>query len=285
MKISTLIIWFNPDYQAKNNLLPYINIFEKIYIVDNSSRDNSLIIPKDDKVYYLPLHENLGIAKALNIGCKKAKEDGFDWALTMDQDSLWEENKLKSYINFCEQIINKYHDVKSIAAFPMMEHSVTYSILKKIQNCKHVESKNTYEFCDRCICSGNLIELNIWEKLKGFYEPLFIDDVDYEYCYKLRNAGYKIIQSNVHVFLHTIGTGKKTILPGLDKHGSFRLYYIIRNKLFIIKNYPKYASEYHYRFYLVILILQKCFSKKFIENIKIIKEAFKDARLIGTFSC
>lgn len=278
MKCCVLIVWFNPNTIVVNNVFPYLQIFDRIFIVDNSSGSNIHKIIENKKICYIPLYENQGIAKALNVGCEKAKDEGFDWILTMDQDSSWGEGALKNYVSFCEQIINEYDDVKSIAAIPTTLHSIAYDIIAKIKSISGRYLKQDYIFCDRCICSGNFIELKCWEQLEGFYEPLFIDDVDFEYCYRLRDAGYRIVQSNVHCFLHTIGSGRKSVLPGIDKHGSFRLYYIIRNKLFVIRKYPRYAAEYHYRFYLLIIIWQKIFCRNMIENFAIIKKAFKESK-------
>lgn len=55
-------------------------------------------MPSNKKLIYIPLFENTGIARALNIGCEKALSDGFSWGMTMVQDSFWNLNQLKNYI-------------------------------------------------------------------------------------------------------------------------------------------------------------------------------------------
>lgn len=70
--------------------LPPAYIYEEFgvnyILVDNTpGRSLKLDIPN---VYYIPLNENYGIAKALNAGFILAKKLGFSWVLTMDQDSL-----------------------------------------------------------------------------------------------------------------------------------------------------------------------------------------------------
>ena len=54
--------------------------------MDNS--DDDIIRYQDTKkIKYIKLHENKGIAYALNKGAKEAIAQGFDWLLTLDQDS------------------------------------------------------------------------------------------------------------------------------------------------------------------------------------------------------
>lgn len=281
MNPTVLIIWFNPQNNIntiKKSMTIYSSIFKTVYVVDNSTGDNSEICKDITNLEYIPLHENLGIAKALNIGCKKANEDGFDWILTMDQDSLWEENTLKKYVSFSNKIINEYDNVKSIAAKPNTVHSVLYEAIVKI---KPKSNEKDFVFCDRCICSGNFIELNTWKTIGGFNEELFIDEVDHDYCFRLREKDFKIVQSNLYTFIHSIGDEKKSFLPCVDKHGSFRLYYMVRNRLFIIKKYPKYSKQFHYRLYMFIMFFQKCFfDEKRKENLEIFKNANRDYKTL-----
>jgi rhamnosyltransferase len=56
-----------------------------------------------------------------------------------------------------------------------------------------------------CITSGALTNLDLWKKLDGFDEQMFIDSVDFEYCYRVRKAGYKVIQTDQVQLSHSIG--------------------------------------------------------------------------------
>jgi glycosyltransferase involved in cell wall biosynthesis len=67
----------------------------------------------------MPNFKNLGIAKALNQGCKKALELNYDWALTMDQDSRWDDREdLLHYLDRTEKLF-LYED-KNISFSPYM---------------------------------------------------------------------------------------------------------------------------------------------------------------------
>ena len=78
--LSAIVILYNPDDEAINNLIYHKSIFKHIIVVDNSEATfyaNILerIIQTDNKglcgvpnITYIPLNENKGIAYALNIG-------------------------------------------------------------------------------------------------------------------------------------------------------------------------------------------------------------------------
>ncbi len=97
------VVLFNPDDSVINNIKSYINQLEYLYIIDNSPIDHSEWIKqnlRNASYQYYGFKENLGLAFALNYACKKAIKDGFDYILTMDQDSIFENNsveKLKEY--------------------------------------------------------------------------------------------------------------------------------------------------------------------------------------------
>ena len=75
MKVAAVVVLYNPDENVKKNIKSYINSVDVVYAVDNSSQDNSENF-SDDKIVYLSNGDNMGIAYALNVGAKKAIEDG-----------------------------------------------------------------------------------------------------------------------------------------------------------------------------------------------------------------
>ena len=95
MKLAGVVVLYNPDQKVIQNITSYINEVDVLYLVDNSSKDNSLLFTHE-KAKYIPLHGNTGIAHALKVGATKAIDNGFHYLLTMDQDSMFEQNALKS---------------------------------------------------------------------------------------------------------------------------------------------------------------------------------------------
>lgn len=120
MDICAVVVWYNPrnldnNQSAIENVKSYSLLCRMVYIVDNSNSDNSDLAMQIDNGVYLPNYENKGIAMALNIGCQRAYADGFEWVMTMDQDSYWDKNELGKYLSEAQKQIEDNQLVVSIA--------------------------------------------------------------------------------------------------------------------------------------------------------------------------
>ena len=78
MKLAGVVVLYNPDQKVINNINSYIDELDTLYLVDNSSADNSTLFTHE-KVEYIPLQKNTGIAHALNVGAKKAIDHNFHY--------------------------------------------------------------------------------------------------------------------------------------------------------------------------------------------------------------
>jgi rhamnosyltransferase len=134
-----------------------------------------------------------------------------------------------------------------------------------------------FDFVDRVITSGNIINLRIWKRIGEFNEQLFIDEVDHEFCYRLRNQGYNIIQIHTCRMYHSLGINKRTLFSHHCQHEGIRLYYIMRNLQFIKKQYRGYFNEFHCQQYIRRSIFEKIMFLKF-SDLKYMYQGIVDAR-------
>ncbi len=190
------------------------------------------------KIDYHFLGENKGIAYALNFACKNALKENFEWILTMDQDSKFEQNNLK-------EMFDKFLKIPNIDGIGIVSPVHQYIENKKYKNST---SGQLYKEIEATMTSGNLLNLEIWCKLNGFKEEFFIDEVDHEYCLRLKKYGFKVIQIK-NVFLkHHLGRSRTYRFLWKKKvvthHSPLRRYYITRNRLFMIKLYPYLIKSY-----------------------------------------
>ena len=182
----------------------------------------------------------------MNRGCSLAYNDGYTVCMTMDQDSSWMEKQIKEYLSLIEQ-----NDDKSIVSFaPNLNLPDVISVLGKIKRIivkKKVLRKYGEEiFPKKVITSGNIIFLDVWKKIGGFYEPFFIDEVDHEFCFRLLENGYRITLYN-HIYMNQIiGAPRKTFFPK-ESHNALRLYYMVRNRLYMKDMYPDICFEEDYK--------------------------------------
>lgn len=253
MKLSAVVVWFNPDEKCIKNLNSYRPYVECIYVVDNSDADNSSMLVGISNVVYIPNLENKGIAAALNTGCSAALKDGFDWCMTMDQDSSWEKDALEKYLALVKENSN---DSMNVSFAPSARSPAFRSIYGDIRHFLSKTLKRRKKLlvpacemlsCDRVITSGNVINLSAWEKVGKFYEPFFIDEVDHEFCYRLKENGFSIIKFPQVQMNHILGVPRKTFWPVVTFHRKKRLYYIHRNCSYLKTMHPWYFKQLAYR--------------------------------------
>src|SRR5690606_13232277 len=100
----------------------------------------------------------------------------------------------------------------------------------RVSKGQPVASTN-YLIVSEILSSGSLIPKATYEAVGGMDDGLFIDAVDFEYCWRLRSYGYVIFKQPDALLGHRLGDGKQKIL-GLVSVGlpaPFRHYYAFRN--------------------------------------------------------
>lgn len=230
MKLAGVVVLYNPDQKVINNINSYIDELDALYLVDNSSADNSTLF-MNEKVEYIPLQKNTGIAHALNVGAKKAIDHNFHYLLTMDQDSMFEKDALKNM----KSIIDADDEKDQVGIYsPFHKTAISEPVPEELFTSPLV-----------VMTSGNIINLDIYKCVEGFKEWMFIDCVDFEYGLNVRKHGYTIKQINTVFLDHELGDyeikhvfNKKIFC---DNHSALRRYYIVRNSFYL---YDMYHNDY-----------------------------------------
>ncbi|WP_433779238.1 glycosyltransferase [Flavobacterium anhuiense] len=258
---AAVVILYNPLNTISEIVSSYIENVDMIYLIDNSVNFNENLSKELDesKFQYLSNGDNLGIAKALNIGCQMALKDGFRWVLTMDQDSNFLNFDKREVISFIEE----NEDSKIALYFP------TYLIGETEYDKFLIEDNEPIVV----MTSGNIIDLNIYTLVNGFDEELFIDYVDTDYCLKLKTSGFKISHVSNFKLRHELGNSRyvnffnKKVL--ITNHSHIRRYYITRNRFYVMSRYRK-KSKIFFKSELKVFVneLIKIF---FFESNKILK--------------
>ena len=285
MKLAGVVILYHPDKTLLlQNIRSYLSVLDMLYVIDNTALTDSLLAKElkslGSNIKYIANQQNLGIGKALNKASGLAISDGYTWMLTMDQDSYFEESQLSAYN---DQFIQLFSTRKDVAVIAPSYLDTTFSALKK---------NNEYIKVNAVITSGSIINLDIWKKLNGFDEKLFIDEVDHEYCYRANTHNFEVNQFQNIYFKHQLGKSKVAGYFGsIAKrsriiHSPERVYFMVRNYLFIRKKYKAaMAAEFKKRDAEVLNFVKNnlFFSGNFIKNFKSIVNGFIDYKK-GDFS-
>ena len=243
-KVAAIIVSYNPD----NNLLDSINLLinqvERIIIVDNGSeseKKKNIKLIRDidkEKIEIIFNEENLGIATALNIGVRSALKQGYNWILTMDQDSKVSKNMVEKMLEVYNGIDEKERkDILSI--FPNF-------VDERVQSIEENSDMDTYEYVDADITSGNLLRAEVFDKVGFFDDSLFIDLVDTDFCMRLNEKNIKMIKVRDAILYHSLGESQsvKSIFGKFNtsNHSALRRYYMTRNRFYTWEKYKDLNS-------------------------------------------
>lgn len=165
---------------------------------------------------------------------KRAKNDGYKWVVTLDQDSVAPPNLVDEYLKhintpnlgmICCKIIDRNFG----------ERQYDKSHAKGVEDV------------ELCITSASAIKIDAWEQVGGFCEKMFIDAVDFDMCFSLKENGYRIIRTNDVKLLHEVGHSRKVTFLGREElvfnHNPLRCYYMIRNGILLGKRHHQLLRQ------------------------------------------
>jgi len=199
---------------------------QRLYVIDNSEVINDSLkrqLIEMPSVQYLHNEENHGIAYALNVAAALALADGFDYLLTMDDDTVAPPSMVTQLVNY-------------LFALPDFNRVAIISANQTTNN--HVELISEVFFT---MTSGNLVNLAAYRLIGPYANELFIDHVDHEYCIRAVSLDYRIIVANAVYVSHRLGEKKTVRLLNrrlnFISHSPLRLYYTVRNSVYILRKY------------------------------------------------
>ena len=251
-------VTYNPDIDLlKRSITAIIEQVNYIVIIDNGSV-NRIVIEElrhlSSNIHIIFNESNNGVAVALNQIGRYAEQMGCKWFLTLDQDSVCPPNMVSVYSEYL-------HIPKVGLICPV--------ILQRIKLNAPVNLSNTFDYIQVAITSGSLVRTTSWKDVGGFWNDLFIDRVDDDFCLALRDKQWKILQTNRVALEHQIGNPSLHTFMGLkfytDSYPAFRYYYIARNTI-VVCNYYKNLPYNKYK-----LLLKRFFKILFGESNKYAK--------------
>jgi rhamnosyltransferase len=245
--ICAIFVTYHPDAKFQVRVARIKPQVGYIVIVDNNSNEAAVSMLRAlcgaENSELIANRENLGVATALNQGAKRAIELGYAWALTLDQDS-WPEAELVSTLS---EIYVNHPDRQKIKMIGSNYQS-------PITGQAILDSKDTLSKCvetEVVITSCSLTSLRAFEEIGPFQDNFFIDEVDHEYCLRLRSHGYKVVISCKPLIVHPLGnqTRHKFLWkrPVSCNHSPLRRYYSTRNRLVLYRRYLRREPTWVWR--------------------------------------
>lgn len=250
--ISAGIVLYNPNIaRLKKNIDAIAPQVDVVYCFNNGAYNlNEIIelVSKYTNVQIIDGKKNHGISYALNRISEQSINTNHKWMLALDQDSVCPSNMIDKFSHYLN-----YKNVGIICPVAVDK-----------RRPKQELPKEELSFIDDTITSGSLMNLDIYKKIGGSDEYLFVGLVDDEYCYRLRLNGYQILQVNSVIMDHELGeltpskfanfylrlgdklhSSKIKALSYKRKVSPMRVYYATRNIIYLSK---KYKSKPTYLF-------------------------------------
>lgn len=224
-KIIPVVVIYNPDSEVIKNIESYISFFKSIIVVDNSDTKSEINdeIKNKQKIIFIDANGNNGLGLALNLGTKKAKDLGYNYVMTMDQDSKIIREGFQDYLD----IATNQKDCLAI--------SPQYSIDRK----KPIKLESKIKNVTWTMQSASIFNILILDKLGFFSEKMFLDCTDYEMCLRAKKNNFNILVNMNYSIIHNPGITRQTKILKY-KYGycsPLRIYYQRRNLLYLYSRY------------------------------------------------
>ena len=248
-RILAIVVTYYPEKDLLvRNVQAFIAHVDKVLIWENT--------PSPDKLQYRYItHEKVeyygdginSISRALNFAWEYANENGFDYMLTMDQDSYFE--NFDFYVGktvLCE-------DAPDGIWTPQMNRETVSA---------------EYEEIDIPITSGMLASVKIVNAIGGWNESYTIASVDDEFFLQAHQCKIKKYKVKDASLLQRFGITQVVTVFGhkleLRNYGPQRLYDIYRNNIILIRKYPKidYLRKNFFHYWLKAIVLVFLFEKQ-----------------------
>lgn len=225
--LSVIIVNYNTAEILKdciNNLLSFNEPLE-IIVVDNNSPDNSVAVIQENfpQVKLIANKENVGLAIASNQGFKISTGD---YVLYLGSDAFPKKGDLQEMIGYMEAVPeiggataklvlrSGKLDMDAHRGFPTPWASFTHfsNINKLFPRSKLLNQYflgnldlNTPHEIDLCISHFLLLKRKVIEDLNGWDEHFYIFGEDVDFCYRLKQAGWKLMYLPQWEVLHYKG--------------------------------------------------------------------------------
>ena len=167
---------------------------------------------------------NLGLARGLNQGIGAAIGKGAEFVLLLDQDSRPAREMFDTLLGAAKAIKDDGRPLACVA--PLLRD-------RKATGATNDLTGEEASFAT----SGTMLTRAAWDRVGAMWEPLFIDGIDHEWCFRARKRGMETVLVRNAVLTHDMGE------DGINLFGRFRPvhrsplrhYFIVRNTLWLAR--------------------------------------------------
>ncbi len=255
VKIVAVTVTYNIDDGFAASLQSYLRQVALVVIVDNSTdadaqkRVRGLAQTQPGRIVLLQNRQNLGLAKAQNLGIRRALAEDADWVLLMDDDS-------SAGRRMVERLITANQACQTGPATGILvPKSLEQNVSREAKFITAPGGRYRWprfaieRFADRpvlrnlfiAISSGSLIKAELFNEIGMIRESFDIDYLDVDFCLRTLAAGYGIVAVRDAELRHNLGEQTEHRFLGQHffawNHNARRRFSIYRNRTRIWREY------------------------------------------------
>jgi rhamnosyltransferase len=223
--VCAVMVTYNPDLgEMRHNLAVLLRQADAV-VVDNSTVPAIAAAIRTMKMPGLAVVSNggnLGVATAQNQGLAQVFAKGYKFALLMDQDSVAPDGMVEALVDIAARLKEENAQVACVGPVAISPRGNPVNRLPTAgEACVRV---------DQTLSSGMLIPNEAYQRTGGMEDGLFIDLVDYEWCWRAASKGLGTYIAKEVVMPHRLGD-KALVESWIRIPDPLRHYYQFRNSL------------------------------------------------------
>lgn len=245
-RIGAVVVTYRCGGRIAQALPAILSQVNGVYLIDNASDAETVEAVKrcaGECVRVTLNNENLGLAAAQNQGIRQALQDGCEWVLLLDDDSVPANDMVPQMLAAWE----KARDARiGIVAARIVEQNVQapsryltpcwhgFGFIRKKIGAGEISAKAAV-----VIASGSLVRADVFRQAGFMAEKFFIDYIDYEFCLRARHSGFSILIAGDAVLHHKQGSKARHGMVITAHYSPLRRYYIFRNRMLVLRSYGR----------------------------------------------
>src|SRR5690606_16480623 len=243
--VSAVLVTYHPDVSLLRSVLAAVQSqVGHVVLVDNGTRDRQFDACLEDAVAggceVVRSDTNLGLAAGFNTGIARARSHGSAFVLLLDQDSVASPDMVRTLLDNHEALSRRvrvgavgaqFIDPRNGSVAPFVR--IGFPFNRKLQGGHGQQVE-----CDFLISSGSLLPLRVIDDVGAMDASLFIDNIDLDWSFRARAAGYALYGICDARMRHSIGDELLQAWwtrKGIFIHSPTRLYYLMRNRLLLYR--------------------------------------------------
>lgn len=250
--VAALVVGYLPEVATLDQLLLTLDGEVGLVVLLDNGGAGDFLVQHDrarDRIYYEDMGGNKGLGGALNRGMQIARNAGFRYVVTFDQDSAPYEGTIRDLYDALQEI--KAVDASCVAVGPTFydrrdEDRYCFPLYREESGVIRVmrpEAAPRLAEVDVLITSGMLVDSDVWARGYKYEHGLFVDYTDTDWCFRVREAGYKLFAITSVRMPHALSDAPSVRLFNIRllQYSPVRRYYYFRNTVYFLRR--KYVSN------------------------------------------